>query len=99
MLRVWALLAFGVLLVAAAIGVNVWATLRVLRFPFTNGQRVAQIALIWLFPGFCLFSLLATRSRVDHPSAYEGPRYPFDFYGDDITLPHHDSGHDVHHDS
>jgi hypothetical protein len=97
MSQLWAVLVFGILVAVAAFGINVWATWRVARFPFSNGQRAAQIALIWLIPGFCLLSLLVTRAHGDHPSSYQGPDYPFDFYPNDSDLFPHRSGHDVPH--
>ena len=74
----WVLLGFAAVIAAAALTMNVWATLRVVRFQFTTGQRVAQIALIWLVPGFCLLSLMVTRPRFDPESFYK------DHYAEDL---------------
>jgi hypothetical protein len=75
-----------------AVVVNLWATVRVLRFEFTNGQRAAQVALIWLLPGFCVLSLFVTRQPV-HTSVYQG----IDNIRDDhaVHFPHH--GHESAH--
>ena len=87
----------GCSIAAAAIGINVWATVRVLRFPFTNRQRIAQVALIWLVPGFCLLSVFVTQSQPDHGSSYKEREADF-FWDPDVHHEHPDLGHsDVDH--
>jgi len=87
----------GCSIAAAAIGINVWATVRVLRFPFTTRQRVAQVVLIWLIPGFCLLSLFVTQSQPDHGSSCKGHAADF-FWDADVRHDHLDLGHsDVDH--
>jgi len=87
----------AVSIAAAAIGINIWATLRVLRFPFTKGQRAAQTVLIWCIPGFCLLSLFVTRKDPDHTSTHGGSQDSAGGHGVGLDYVDHGRSDGAHH--